>query len=381
MSKCYQNIVLSILAVIFLLSFTQIASSYTTTAKQALLIDFQTGETLFEKNSNTLMPPASMSKIMTAYIAFEAIQNGHLKLDDKIKISENAWRKGGSKMFVKVNTQVKVADILRGIIVQSGNDAAIALAEHLEGSEEAFAEKMTSKARELGMKNSVFKNATGWPDSEHRMTARDLVTLAVSTINNFPELYPIYSEVNFTYNKIKQGNRNPLLYKGMGADGLKTGHTNAAGYGLTASVERAGRRLILVLNGLKTARQRTVESQRLIEWGFREFTNHKLFASGEPVTNIDVWLGKSKTVTASLEAELVLSIKRSDKEKIKINVKYNEPITAPIAIGQEIGILNVSLPEGFSQNYPLISRQRINRLGPFQRIIAAATYLIWGSGD
>lgn len=381
MTKCYQNIILSILTMFLLIGVTQTASSFTTTAKQALLIDFHTGETLFEKNSDTLMPPASMSKIMTAYLAFEAIKDGYLKLSDKIPISENAWRKGGSKMFVGVNTQVKVADILRGIIIQSGNDAAIALAEHLEGSEKAFAEKMTSKARELGMKNSVFKNATGWPDPKHRMTARDLVTLATSTITNFPELYDIYSEVDFTYNKIKQGNRNPLLYKGMGADGLKTGRTNAAGYGLTASVERASRRLILVLNGLKSARQRNVESQRLIEWGFREFTNHKLFTNQETVTKIDVWLGKSKTIDASLDSELILTMKRSDKGKLKTTVTYDEPITAPISVGQKVGLLKVSLPGVFSREYPLISTKKIERLGPFQRIIAAIHYLVWGSGD
>ena len=322
MFRCYQNMILSISALVLCSVLSTPANSFTTSAKQLILVDTTTGEILLEKNADELMHPASMSKIMTVYLAFEAIKKGHLRLEDKIPISENAWRKGGSRMFLKLNSQVNVSDILRGIIVQSGNDAAIALAEHLEGSEEAFAEKMTSKAKELGLQNSTFKNATGWPHADHLMTARDLSKLAVLTIKRFPKLYSIYSETSFTHNKIKQGNRNPLLYKGMGADGLKTGHTKAAGYGLTASVERAGRRLVLVINGLKSARKRTIESQRVIEWGFREYENHKIYDANDSVTNIDVWLGEAKTIPALIETELLLTIKRSDKQKMKMIVNY-----------------------------------------------------------
>ncbi len=381
MFRCYQNMILSISALVLCLVLSTQANSFTTSAKQLILVDTKTGEILLEKNADELMHPASMSKIMTVYLAFEAIKKGHLKLDDKVPISENAWRKGGSRMFLKLNSQIDVSDILRGIIVQSGNDAAIALAEHLEGSEVAFAEKMTLKAKELGLQNSTFKNATGWPDDDHLMTARDLSKLAILTIKRFPELYSIYSETNFTHNKIKQGNRNPLLYKGMGADGLKTGHTKAAGYGLTASVERAGRRLVLVINGLTSARKRTIESQRVIEWGFREYENHKVYNANDSVASIDVWLGEAKTIPALIETELLLTIKRSDKQKMKMIVNYEEPITAPISKGQKVGTLKVQIPQKTELTYPLVSAIDVERLNPLRRILAAINYLVWGSGD
>ena len=381
MFRCYQNAILSISALVLCLVLSTPANSFTTSAKQLILVDTKTGEILLEKNADELMHPASMSKIMTVYLAFEAIKKGHLRLDDKIPISENAWRKGGSRMFLKLNSQVNVSDILRGIIVQSGNDAAIALAEHLEGSEEAFAEKMTLKAKELGLQNSTFKNATGWPNPDHLMTARDLSELAILTIKRFPKLYSIYSETNFTHNKMRQGNRNPLLYKGMGADGLKTGHTKAAGYGLTASVERAGRRLVLVINGLSSARKRTIESQRVIEWGFREYVNHKVYDANDPVTEIDVWLGEATTVSAVIETKLLLTLKRSDKQKMKMIVNYDEPLTAPISKGQKVGTLTIQISQDKVLTYPLVSSIGVDRLNPFRRILAAINYLVWGSGD
>ena len=381
MSRCRPNLFVSISVIILVFIYSPLAEAFSTSAKQVLLVDYETGETLFEKNADELMSPASMSKIMTVYLAFEALKKGHLKLEDTIAVSEKAWRKGGSRMFLNLDSQVSVADIIRGIIVQSGNDAAIALAEHLEGSEEEFSEIMTLKAKELGLDNSTFKNATGWPDPDHRMTARDLSKLAMLTIRNFPDSYSIYSETDFVHNKIKQRNRNPLLYKGMGSDGLKTGHTKAAGYGLTASVERSGRRLILVINGLKSARKRTIESQRIIEWGFRTYTNYKLFSPSNPVVDIDVWLGESKTIPAYLNSELTLTLKRSNKRKMKLSVKYDEPITAPISKGQTLGILRVEIPGKNSLEYPLISSSSIKQLGPFNRIAAAMNYLIWGSGD
>jgi serine-type D-Ala-D-Ala carboxypeptidase (penicillin-binding protein 5/6) len=356
------------------------ANAIDTTAREALLIDFDTGAVLFEKNADTPMPPASMSKIMTAYLAFERIKQGRLGLDDEIPISENAWRKGGSKMFVKVNTRVKVSDILRGVVVQSGNDAAIALAEALEGSEAAFAEAMTVKAQQLGMTNTQYRNATGWPDPEHRMTARDLVILAAATIRDFPEYYPIYSETTFTFNKIKQGNRNPLLYKGIGADGLKTGHTNAAGYGLTASVKRAGRRLILVINGLESVRKRSRESQALIEWGFREFDNYELLKAGEAVENVDVWLGVAKTVPLVLEEDVTRTLARSARKKLKVTVVVKEPVPAPILKGQRIATLKITAPDTPTVELPLLAAESVEQLGMFNRVVAALGYLVWGAG-
>jgi len=350
-------------------------------AREALMIDYETGTVLFDKNPDVLMPPASMSKIMTAYLAFERIKEGRLSLDDKIPISEKAWRKGGSKMFVELNSLVKVSDVLRGIIIQSGNDAAIAIAEALEGSEAAFADKMTLRAHELGMASSEFRNATGWPDPEHRMTARDLATLAIATIRDFPEFYPIYSETTFTYNKIKQGNRNPLLYKDIGADGLKTGHTKAAGYGLTASVKRGERRLVLVINGLKGVRERTRESQSLIEWGFREFDNYDLLKAGETVETLDVWLGNAKTVPLVLEKDLRLTLQRSARKKIKLSVMAEEPVPAPIIKGQRIATLKVAGPGIKTREFPMLAAEDVAQLGMFKRVPAAVTYLLWGAGD
>ena len=366
---------------IFGLAYSSSAVAYDTSAKHAFLIDFDTNQVLFEKNADVLMPPASMSKIMTAYLAFEEIKSGRLKLEDKILISENAWRKGGSKMFVQVNDEVAVSDILRGIIVQSGNDAAIALAEHLQGSEAAFASKMTKKARDLGLKKAKFKNATGWPDEEHKITARELGLLAKLTIMNFPNLYPIYAEKSFTFNNIKQGNRNPLLYDGSGSDGLKTGRTRAAGYGLTASVSKAGRRLVMVLNGMKSSSERKREARKLIEWGFREFDNYKIFEKGEIVTDIDVWLGKDKRLSAFIKEETKLTVRRMDSEKVKTTVHYEEPLAAPIKQGQIVGTLKIKVPNQTLREYPLFAKQSIEKLGSWGRIVAAFNYLVWGAGD
>ena len=366
---------------IFGLAYSSSAIAYDTSAKHAFLIDFDTNQVLFEKNSDVLMPPASMSKIMTAYLAFEEIKSGRLKLEDKILISENAWRKRGSKMFVEVNDEVAVSDILRGIIVQSGNDAAIALAEHLQGSEAAFADKMTKKARDLGLKKAKFKNATGWPDEEHKITARELGLLAKLTIMNFPDLYSIYAEKSYTFNNIKQGNRNPLLYDGSGSDGLKTGHTKAAGYGLTASVSKAGRRLVMVLNGMKSSRERKREAKKLIEWGFREYENYKIFEKEETVTDIDVWLGKDSRLSAFIKDEIKLTVRRTDSEKVKTTLHYEEPIAAPIKQGQIVGILKIKVPNQTLREYPLFAKQSIEKLGVWGRIMAAVNYLVWGAGD
>ena len=370
-------------AVIFIfgLAYSSSSIAYNTSAKHAFLIDFDTNQVLFEKNADVLMPPASMSKIMTAYLAFEEIKSGRLKLEDKILISENAWRKGGSKMFVKVNDEVAVSDILRGIIVQSGNDAAIALAEHLQGSEAAFADKMTKKARDLGLSKAKFKNATGWPDEEHRITARELGLLAKLTIMNFPDLYPIYAEKSFTFNNIKQGNRNPLLYDGSGSDGLKTGRTRAAGYGLTASVSKAGRRLVMVLNGMNSSSERKREARKLIEWGFREYDNYKIFEKGETVTDIDVWLGKESRLSAFIKDEIKLTVRRTDSEKVKTTVHYEEPLAAPIKKGQIVGTLKIKVPNQTLREYPLFAKKRIEKLGAWGRIMAALNYLVWGAGD
>ena len=356
------------------------AAAMETSAREAILMDYDTGQILFSKDADQPMPPASMTKIMSVFLAFERLKDGRLKETDEIPISENAWRKGGSKMFVEVGTRVPVSDILQGIIVQSGNDATIALAEAIAGSEEAFADLMTERAHELGLTNSNFRNSTGWPDPDHRTTAHDLAKLAAMVIRRFPEHYALFSEKSFTYNDIKQGNRNPLLYKNMGADGLKTGHTENAGYGLTASAKRGGRRLILVVNGLKSVRERSDESERLLEWGFREFEQVTLAKQGMPVETAEVWLGDKAKVPLVSDRDINLSIRRTARKDMTVTVEYTGPIPAPIMAGQPIAMLKVSGPDMEDQSFPLYAGADVGQLGPMGRITSALGHLIWGAG-
>ncbi|EDP63633.1 D-alanyl-D-alanine carboxypeptidase [alpha proteobacterium BAL199] len=351
-----------------------------TSAREAILMDYDTGQVLFEKNSTELMPPASMTKIMTVFLAFERLKDGRLKMTDEIPISENAWRKGGSKMFVEVGSRVVLSDLLMGIIVQSGNDATIALAEAISGSEEAFGELMTTRAREIGLERSVFRNSTGWPDPEHRMTAHDLAVLAAETIRRFPDYYSLFSETSFTYNKIKQGNRNPLLYKAMGVDGLKTGHTENAGYGLTVSAKRGDRRLILVVNGLSSVRERSDESERLIEWGFREFENLTFAKKGVPVETAEVWLGDRPKVPLVSDRDIVVAVKRAARKEMTVTVEYSGPIPAPIVAGQPIAMLRIASPDMQDRTVPLYAGADVGQLGPLGRITSAIGHLVWGAG-
>ncbi|MEQ9200044.1 MAG: D-alanyl-D-alanine carboxypeptidase family protein [Rhodospirillales bacterium] len=350
-----------------------------TAAQQAIMIDAETGAVLFEKNPDELMPPSSMSKMMTIYMLYSKIREGTVSLDDEFPVSEKAWRKGGSKMFVEVDTRVKVSDLIRGIVVQSGNDASIVVAEALAGSEEAFARAATAKAREMGMSNTTLQNATGWPDPEHMTTARDLATLSLRTIRDFPELYKIYAERSFTYAGIRQGNRNPLLYRNMGADGLKTGHTEAAGYGLASTVERDGRRLVLVVNGLDSVKSRGSESERLIEWGFREFTNVSLFRAGNVVEDAEVWLGDKKRVPLIIDEDLVVTVPRNARKDMKVAVVYEGPVPAPIIAGDRVADLVISAPGLEDRVIPLKAAETVNRLGFVGRILSAVKYIVWGA--
>ncbi|NIA67748.1 D-alanyl-D-alanine carboxypeptidase [Pelagibius litoralis] len=380
--KCIRSLILvlaSASALGFLALLSDTAEALETQAREAFLIDAGTGAVLLDKNSEVSMPPASMSKIMTAFMVFERLKDGSLSLDDKLPVSEKAWRMGGSKMFVEVGDQIRVEDLLRGVIVQSGNDACIVLAEALAGSEEAFAEQMTAKAREIGMTNSTFANATGWPDPNQRMTARDLATLAKRIITDHPEYYHYYSEKEFVWSDIRQGNRNPLLYKNIGSDGLKTGHTEEAGYGLTASAFQNGRRLVLVVNGLGSQKERSAESERLMSWGFREFGNYALFEAGETVDEAPVWLGAEKTVPLVVAEDLIVTLPRSVRNGMKVSVVYDSPIPAPVPSGLEIARLRVSWPEGVPIEVPLMAGQDVEQLGPFGRIGASIKFLLLGT--
>ncbi len=339
-----------------------------TLARQAIMIDFDTGAVLLEKNVDERMPPASMSKLMTMYVVFEMLKTGRLRLDQMLPVSERAWRMGGSKMFVQIGSQVPVEALARGVIVQSGNDACIVLAEGISGSEQQFAELMNETARRIGLRASNFRNSTGWPDPEHRMTARDLATLARRIITDHPEYYRFYNERSFRWSDISQENRNPTLARVPGADGLKTGHTEEAGFGLTASAMRGGRRLILVVNGLPSMRARAEESERLLEWGFREFDNVTMFRAAETVEEAPVWLGDRPTVPLVAGRDLVLTLPRQWRRSLQARVRYEAPIPAPVAKGQELGRLVVSGQGVPEMQIPLYAGADVDRLGLLPRI-------------
>ncbi len=357
------------------------AGAIETTAKQAIVIDVVTGTVMLEKNADELMAPASMTKIMTANLVFDRLLDGRLSLDDTLPVSENAWRKGGSKMFVRVGTEVAVGDLLRGIIVQSGNDASIVIAEAIGGSESAFGDLMTDKAREIGMTDTTFRNSTGWPDPEHLTTARDLANLAMYTIKTYPEYYHIYGEKSFTYNKIRQGNRNPLLYKDLGADGLKTGHTEVSGYGLTASVKRGERRIVLVINGLTSVKERSAEAQRLITWAFREFTNYDLFKSGEEIEKAVVWMGMKANVGLVLDGALTLTVPRAGRREMRVKVVLEEPVPAPIKAGDKIAKLVVMAPGMPTVERPLFAADDVAGLDFIGRIGANLKEFVFGAAE
>lgn len=370
---------ISALGLALAVALTGGAQAIETKAREAILLDATTGTVLMEKNADQSMPPASMSKIMTVYVVFDRLKEGRLTLDHTLPVSEKAWKMGGSKMFVEVGSEVRVEDLLHGVIVQSGNDACIVLAEGLAGSEAAFAELMTEKAHEIGLNNSHFANATGWPNPEQRMTARDLATLALRTIQNFPDYYYFYGLKEFTWSEIRQGNRNPLLYKSIGADGLKTGHTEEAGYGLTASAVQDGRRLVLVVSGLDSVRARAEESERLMRWGFREFKNYELFKAGQTVDQAAVWLGDIPNVPLVAKNDIVLTLARDARKGMKVSVTYTSPVPAPIEEGQEIAKLVVTPSEGEQVSYPLYAGTAVGQKGPFGRIVAALEFLVFGS--
>lgn len=360
------------------------AADIDTSAEFAYVTDFASGKVLMEKSPDSPMKPASMAKIMTVYVAFQRIADGSLSLDDTFLISEKAWRKGGSKTFVEVGKQVAVRDLLLGVVVQSGNDAAIAIAEGISGTEDGFAEEMNYVARQLGMTNTTFRNATGWPDPEQNTTARDLNILATALIRDFPpqtfpDLYPMFAEKDFTFNGIKQGNRNPLVYGTQGADGLKTGHTEESGYGLVGSALRDGQRVVMVLNGMTSMKQRSSESRRLMDLMFREFKQYRFFGEGEAVDRAAVWLGDEARVDLVLEEPLELVLSRTDRRRMKMSVQWNDPVPAPIKAGQKIGTLTLDFPDRTS-TYDLNAAKDVAELGMFDRVGEALKFLIFGAG-
>ncbi len=349
-----------------------------TEAKQLILVDGATGAPLAEKNPDQPMYPASMSKIMTLYIAFEYLTSGRLAMEDAFTVSQKAWRMKGSRMFVEVGSRVTVEDLLRGIVVQSGNDASIVLAEGLAGSEAAFADMMNEKAAVLGLEDSHFVNSTGWPHPDHVATARDLAELARRIITDFPQYYAMFSEKTYTYNDIRQGNRNPLLYRYDGADGLKTGYTRASGYGLAASAKRGDRRLVLVMNGFTDVNVRAQEAERWLNYGFREFKYYVLFKAGQVVDNFDVWFGDAETVPLVVDRDVAFILSRRARAGMEVKIVADGPIAAPVKKGDQVAKLVVSAPDMAEREWPLAAGASVDSLSGFRRIGAAITVLIWG---
>lgn len=373
--------------VFLLLSFIILAAgsaeAFETSARNAILIDFETGTYLFSKNEADQMPPASMSKLMTVYIIFDKLKSGLLSLDDEFTVSENAWRKGGaasggSTMFLKIDESVKIDDLLRGIIVQSGNDACIVAAENIAGSEEDFAVLMNETAQKLGLKNSVFANSTGLPDENQLMSAEDLALLARAIIKEFPEYYHIFQEKEFTHNGIKQGNRNPLLYSMSGADGLKTGHTEEAGFCLTGSAVKNGRRLIEVIAGLDSNKARSDEAERLMSYGFREFKNYKLFEKGAVVGSVDVFYGQPHQVDLVIPEDVVKTLKKNQPKEKTVKLIYNAPIKAPVKKGAVLGQIEITLEGGEKEYVDIVAANDVAKVGFIKRMIENARYYLKG---
>ncbi len=346
-------------------------------AKWAYIEDFTTGAVLLDKQSDDEMPPSSMTKLMTIYLVYERLKQGHMRLDDELPVSEKAWRMGGSKMFVQIGSTVRVEDLIRGVIVQSGNDACVVFAEAIAGSEEQFAEMMNAKAKELGLTHSQFRNSTGWPDAEQYMSARDIAALARRIIRDFPEYYHYDSEKSFKYNGIEQGNRNPMVQKGT-ADGLKTGHTDAGGYGLVASSMRNGRRLIMVLNGMSTMRERAEEAERLMDWAFANFEDVTLFTAGDVIERVPVWLGTESTVPLVGGRDLVVTMPRSWRRSASIKVSYESPVSAPVAKGDRLGRLTVSGQGVPAMEIPLYAGTDVPKLGIPGRAMAVLSRFVTG---
>ncbi len=348
-------------------------------ATHAIIFDYETNEILYEKNAFEKTPPASTTKILTSYIVFDQIKKGNLQLDDKFRVSEKAYKKGGSSMFLETNTMVTVKDLLYGIIVQSGNDASIVVAENISGSERAFTDLMNEYAIKIGMKKSNFVNSSGWPHPLHYTTMYDLSVLSKAIIRDFPEMYKIFSEKEFTYNNITQPNRNSLLDLYEGTDGLKTGYVKDSGYGIVISTLKNGRRIIIAINGLESRKSRVIESERLLNWAYRNTTLQKIFKKGQVVKKTDVWLGNKNQVDLIVGQDILTTLKADQKNSIEAKIIYDRPIEAPIIKNQEIGKIIIEIKDKEPLEYPLYAKDSVKKINPVFRIFSAIRYLIFGN--
>ena len=375
------------LAYLIILLFVQFKSyAFDIKAPSVVLQDFLSGEILYEKDADREIYPASMTKIMTSIIAFEMLQRGEINLDDKFLVSEKAWKlstAGYSSMFIMVGDEVSIENLLRGIIVASGNDACIALAEGIAGSEEEFAIIMTAKAREIGMENTNFSNSSGINDPDNYSTLKDILIMSNYLIKNFPDYYRYFSELEFTWDRtggdpISQGNRNPLLYKNIGADGIKTGYLAVEKYSLASSVERNGRRLVAVASGFKTKKDRSKESMKLHMWGFTNFDTIKISQNKESITDFDVWLGKKNKVAGYVKENVYKTIKKGRKKDLKVAVEYLGPIKAPIFKDQELGMLKIYFKDDLISQHKIYASNDVKKVNLFSRLAKSLNYLIWG---
>ena len=384
MNKSFKNYF-----VVIVISFLMIASvraEFDVDARSAILQDFKSGEILFEKNPDQSIYPASMTKIMTAIIAFELIKKNELSLDDKVMISEKAWRlstSGYSSMFIMVGDEVSVENLLKGIIIASGNDACVALAEGIAGSEEEFAIMMTAKAKEIGMKNTNFSNSSGINDPDNNSTVRDIMIMSNYLIKNYPDFYKYFSEKEFTWDRtggepISQGNRNPLLYKNMGVDGIKTGYLAVERYSLASSIERNNRRLIAVGSGFETKNARSKESSKLLIWGMTNFDLIEISKKNTSLADVEVWLGTKDKLKTYINKDLYKTIPRARKKYLKAIISYNGPIEAPIKKNEIVGELKVIYKNDIIGKYDLLAFEDIEKANIFSRLTRSINYLIWG---
>ncbi len=356
------------------------ADAFETAAKQAIVIDYQTGSVVLEKNADESIHPASMSKLMTLYLLFERLKEGRVKLDDTLPVSEAAWALNeGSTMFVGIGTQIRIEDLIRGIVVQSGNDACLVVAEGLAGSEQAFVELMNRRGEEIGLRGSRFMNSHGLEHPDHRMTARDIATLATRIIADFPDYYRYFAEKTFVFNGISQGNRNPLLYGDTGADGLKTGHLQVSGYGIAASAQRQGRRIVMVLHGLDGMQARADEARRVLDWAFRETENVLLARAGKPLEDAPVWLGAAETVPLVLAEDLLVTLPLGARDKLQAKAVFDGPVPAPVEQGRPLGKLVVAAEGMPTVEAPLVAGASVAEMSAIQRIFAALRYLQRGA--
>ena len=362
------NIRIIISSVVAALLAAGTASATETSARHAFLIDLGTDTVLMAKDADARIPPASMSKLMTVEVVLRALAEGRLSPDTEFQVSEKAWKTGGSKMFVRVGDSIRVEDLLRGIIISSGNDACVVVAEGFDGSEEAFAERLNRRAGEIGLEDSHFANASGWPHPEHYMTAHDIARLAAHIFRSYPKYYPLFAEAEFTWEGVRQRNRNPLIGAIDGADGLKTGYTEASGYGLVASAMRDGRRIVAVLGGLANERDRAAESKRLVEWAFREFRHGTFFEKGARVGSAKVWLGAGSHVDLVAGAEIRGLLRISSGEP-KAEIHLQEPVPAPIANGQRLGTILVTTPDGAIYEAPALAAEEVPAGGFGTRLV------------